>query len=66
MWNAINSMLIGAGTFGLLYGVGWWAWRVDPHMLTIPAGIRPVQDPLRPGEVGPTSRGTSSSPRPDE
>ena len=35
MWNAINSILIGAATFCLLYGVGWWAWRVDPHMLTI-------------------------------
>ncbi len=35
MWNAINSLLIGAATFGLLYGGGWWAWRVDPHMLTI-------------------------------
>ena len=35
MWNAINSTLIGAATFCLLYAVGWWAWRVDPHMLTI-------------------------------
>ena len=35
MWNAINSILIGAATFSVLYGVGWWAWRVDPHMLTI-------------------------------
>ena len=35
MWNAINSILIGAGMFCLLYGVGWWAWRADPHMLTI-------------------------------
>ena len=35
MWNAINSIMIGAATFCLLYGVGWWAWRVDPHMLTI-------------------------------
>ena len=35
MWNAINSIVIGAGMFCLLYAVGWWAWRVDPHMLTI-------------------------------
>ena len=35
MWNAINSVVIGAGTFCVLYGVGWWAWRTDPHMLTI-------------------------------
>ena len=35
MWNAINSTLIGAATFCVLYGVGWWAWRMDPHMLTI-------------------------------
>ena len=34
MWNAINSILIGAACFCLLYGVGWWAWRTDPHMLT--------------------------------
>ena len=35
MWNAINSIVIGARTFCILYAVGWWAWRVDPHMLTI-------------------------------
>ena len=35
MWNAINSILIGAATLCFLYGVGWWAWRTDPHMLTI-------------------------------
>ena len=37
MWNAINSTLIGAATFSVLYAVGWWAWRVDPHMLSHPA-----------------------------
>ena len=35
MWNAINSILVGASIFCVLYGVGWWAWREDPHMLTI-------------------------------
>ena len=35
MWNAINSIMIGAALFCLLYGLGWWAWRTDPHMLTI-------------------------------
>ena len=35
MWNAVNSIMIGAVSFCLLYGVGWWAWRTDPHMLTI-------------------------------
>ena len=35
MWNAIKSLLIGAATFGLLYAVGWWAWRTDPHMLSL-------------------------------
>ena len=35
MWNAINSILIGAAAFSVLYGLGWWAWRTDPHMLTI-------------------------------
>ena len=29
MWNAINSIVIGAATFCLLYGVGWWAWPPD-------------------------------------
>ena len=41
MWNAINSILIGAVVFCILYGVGWWAWRVDPHMLTILQGKEP-------------------------
>ena len=35
MWNAINSIVLGAATFSVLYAVGWWAWRTDPHMLTI-------------------------------
>ena len=35
MWNAINSIMIGAAAFSVLYGMGWWAWRTDPHMLTI-------------------------------
>ena len=35
MWNAMNSTIIGALCFSVLYAVGWWAWREDPHMLTI-------------------------------
>ena len=35
MWNAINSIMIGAAIFCVLYGVGWLAWREDPHMLSI-------------------------------
>ena len=27
--------VLGAATFCVLYAVGWWAWRTDPHMLTI-------------------------------
>ena len=30
MWNAINSIMIGAATFCLLYGVGWWALADGP------------------------------------
>ena len=35
LWNAINSMVIGGGIFAVLYGVGFWAWKQDPHMLEI-------------------------------
>ena len=35
MWNAINSIVLGAVTFCILYAVGWWAWRTDPHMLSL-------------------------------
>ena len=35
MWNAINSIMTGAMMFCVLYGVGWLAWREDPHMLSI-------------------------------
>ena len=35
MWNAINSIMIGAAIFCILYAVGWLAWREDPHMLSI-------------------------------
>ena len=52
MWNAINSILVGASIFCVLYGVGWWAWREDPHMLTHPSRVGAVQDALRPREVG--------------
>ena len=35
MWNAINSIVTGALIFCVLYGLGWLAWREDPHMLSI-------------------------------
>ena len=35
MWNAINSIVTGGLIFGVLYGVGFWAWKQDPNMLEI-------------------------------
>ena len=35
MWNALNSTIVGAAAFAVLYGAGWWAWRTDPHMLSL-------------------------------
>ena len=35
MWNAINSIVTGGVIFGVLYGVGFWAWKQDPNMLEI-------------------------------
>ena len=46
MWNAINSIVIGAGTFCILYAVGWWAWARGPASAHHPARIRPIQDAL--------------------
>ena len=64
MWNAINSIVLGAATFCILYAVGWWAWRTDPHMLT--SCVNP-SDSKRgmTRRSGPRSRGISSSPRLD-
>ena len=35
LWNAINSIVVGALIFAVLYGVGFWAWKQDPNMLEI-------------------------------
>ena len=35
LWNAINSIVVGGLIFGVLYGVGFWAWKQDPNMLEI-------------------------------
>ena len=52
MWNAINSIVTGGLIFGVLYGVGFWAWKQDPNMLEILAGFGQVSRPLRSGQVG--------------
>ena len=33
LWNAINSIVVGALIFAVLYGVGFLAWKQDPNML---------------------------------
>ena len=38
LWNAINSIVVGALIFAVLYGVGFWAWKQDPNMLENLAG----------------------------
>ena len=35
LWNAINSLMAGALSFGVLYAIGFWAWKQDPNMLEI-------------------------------
>ena len=35
MERAINSIVVGALIFAVLYGVGFWAWKQDPNMLEI-------------------------------
>ena len=52
MWNAINSIVTGGLIFGVLYGVGSWAWKQDPNMLEILRAVGPVSRPLRSGQVG--------------
>ena len=50
LWNSINSIVVGALIFAVLYGVGFWAWKQDPNMLEIlrasrsfaPATIRQI------------------------
>ena len=52
LWNAINSLMAGAFSFGVLYAIGFWAWKQDPNMLEILAGVRAVSRPLRSRQVG--------------
>ena len=52
MWNAINSIVTGGLIFAVLYAVGFWAWKQDPNMLEILAGVGQVSRPLRSGQVG--------------
>lgn len=35
IWNAVNSLLAGGVVFAVLYGAGWWAWRHDPHLVSV-------------------------------
>ena len=35
LWNAITSLMAGAFSFGVLYAIGFWAWKQDPNMLEI-------------------------------
>ena len=35
LWNAINSIVVGALIFAVLYAIGFWAWKQDPNMLEI-------------------------------
>ena len=52
LWNAINSIVVGALIFAVLYAVGFWAWKQDPNMLEISAGVREVSRPLRSRQMG--------------
>ena len=50
LWNAINSIVVGALIFAVLYGVGFWAWKQDPNMLEIlrtSAQFRARYDPAK-------------------
>ena len=41
LWNAVNSLLLGAVTFVLMYVAGFLAWRYDEHMvLVVRAAVR--------------------------
>ena len=41
LWNAVNSLLLGAVTFAVLYAAGFFAWRYDEHMvLVVRAAVR--------------------------
>ena len=41
LWNAVNSLLAGVGTFAVLYVAGFFAWRTDEHMvMVIRAAVR--------------------------
>ena len=35
LWNAVNSLLAGMLVFGGMYVAGWFAWRSDPHMVSV-------------------------------
>ena len=37
---------------GVLYGVGFWAWKQDPNMLEILRASAKIPRPLRSGQVG--------------
>ena len=35
LWNAVNSLFAGILVFGGMYAAGWFAWRYDPHMVSV-------------------------------
>ena len=41
LWNAVNSLLLGAVTFVVMYAAGFFAWRYDEHLvLVVRAAVR--------------------------
>ena len=41
LWNAVNSLLVGAVVFVVMYVAGFFAWRYDQHMvLVVRAAVR--------------------------
>ena len=52
LWNAINSIAIGAVIFAVLYGVGFWAWKQDPNMLEILRGSARFRARYDAGQMG--------------
>ena len=61
LWNAINSIVVGALIFAVLYGVGFWAWKQDPNMLEILRASAQFRAPLRSRQMGGRSLDPSHS-----
>ena len=35
LWNAVNSLFLGAVTFAVMYAAGFFAWRYDENMVMV-------------------------------